>query len=458
MSEATIDAVRTPPARAETLVSTDALFLASVTAGIVAVVSLLAWVGADSLWLAAMGKTIAAAHAIPEGVPFATADSSGWHNVPVLAELAFHGLVAAAGLKGLLLGFLAAVALAFWILARGAVAEGATAGATGAAMAVAGAGALQSLIVVRAELFSLVLFPVLLALLRSEARRPTRRIWLVPPLLALWSNLHGAVLVALAVVLAYLVVCRARREPLTAGGVALAAPAALCLTPAASGTVAYYHGVLTNVAAERGTGLWAPLSRSGFGILVAVGAGILLLAAARARPPSWEIAAILGLSVLTMQTARSGVWLVFFLVAPAARSFRLRAPRLRGTALAAVVALAAVGVTGGPHTGGPSPHLLGRTLAAAAGGSVLAEPALAERVAAGGGRILLGDPLDAFSPGDQALYLDWIDGGSSGRRALARTDVVLVQRGSPADALTRATPGFVRVESDGAAVLYRRAR
>ena len=31
-------------------------------------------------------------------------------------------------------------------------------------------------------------------------------------------------------------------------------------SPALAETVTYYHGVLTNVAAERGVALWAPLS------------------------------------------------------------------------------------------------------------------------------------------------------------------------------------------------------
>ena len=53
-----------------------------------------------------------------------------------------------------------------------------------------------ALLVVRSQLFSLALFPLLVLLLRGEARAPSRRIWLLVPLVALWSNLHGGVLLA----------------------------------------------------------------------------------------------------------------------------------------------------------------------------------------------------------------------------------------------------------------------
>ena len=86
--------------------------------------------------------------------------------------------------------------------------------------------------VVRAELFSLALFPVLLLLLRREAGWRTQRIWLVVPLLALWSNLHGGVLVGFAALAAYLVLDRGRYAPLESLGVLVASALALLATPA----------------------------------------------------------------------------------------------------------------------------------------------------------------------------------------------------------------------------------
>jgi hypothetical protein len=120
---------------------------------------------------------------------------------------------------------------------------------------VAGIGALPSLAIARVQLFSLVLFPLLLALLRAQSRSPSRAIWLAVPLLAVWSNLHGAALLGAGMLIVYLVFEPARREPVLTLAVTGASLAALCLTPVLLRTVTYYHGVLTNLAAQRGEGM-----------------------------------------------------------------------------------------------------------------------------------------------------------------------------------------------------------
>ena len=65
--------------------------------------ALLASVGADARWLAALGEEIVEKGSIPTGIPYAAAPSMDWVNVPVLGELIFHGLQVVAGDKGLLL-------------------------------------------------------------------------------------------------------------------------------------------------------------------------------------------------------------------------------------------------------------------------------------------------------------------------------------------------------------------
>ena len=64
---------------------------------ITVVLATFATVGADARWLVALGEYIATSGRIPVGVPFATADSSSWANVPVLGELAFYGINSVAG-------------------------------------------------------------------------------------------------------------------------------------------------------------------------------------------------------------------------------------------------------------------------------------------------------------------------------------------------------------------------
>src|SRR5207248_2666630 len=68
----------------------------------VALAALAGTIGADARWLAALGRIIVHRGGIPDGIPYASAPSSGWHNVPVLAELILRGLTSAAGDRGLL--------------------------------------------------------------------------------------------------------------------------------------------------------------------------------------------------------------------------------------------------------------------------------------------------------------------------------------------------------------------
>lgn len=188
-----------------------------------------------------------------------------------------------------MLAQLLAVAGALAVLAFDARRGGATRGGTGVALVLAGIGALPSLAIARGQLFSLVLFPVVIMLLRAESRRPSRRIWWVVPLLALWSNLHGAVLLGLLVLLVYLVLERGRREPLLAIAVAAAGGLALLATPAGLGTIGYFRGVLSNVAAQRGLGMWGPLSlTSPLDLVLALCAGLLIHRAWRSRPGRWR--------------------------------------------------------------------------------------------------------------------------------------------------------------------------
>ena len=139
--------------------------------------------------------------------------------MPVLAELIFYGLDAVFGDHGLLLAQLIAVTAAFAVLAVGILRAGIIHAAAAVSLLLVGVACLAPIAVVRVQLFSLLLFPLLLLLLRMQARAPSRQIWLVVPLFALWSNLHGAALVGIAVMGAYLIFERARNRPLESAAV-----------------------------------------------------------------------------------------------------------------------------------------------------------------------------------------------------------------------------------------------
>ena len=456
-------------------------------AAVVGVSALLARIGSDARWLAALGHEIAARGAIPAGIPFAGVSAAHWPNPVVLAELIFAGLESLLGDRGLMLAQLLAVAGALALVARDARAGGASSPATAAALVLISLGSISSFAIVRVQLFSLLLMPALVLLLRSDARAPSRRIWLAVPLLALWSNLHGTALLGLGILGCQLLGTRARRRPLEALAIAAASAVALCATTAGLRTVDYYHGVLTNVAAQRGAGMWAPLSpHSPFDLLLIVAVLAALLPVVRARPAPWEWLVIAALAVATVRADRDGVWLQLFLTAPAARGLarvgEARAPGTRaapaqasvgarrrriGPAGAAGLAAALAGCLGvvllvgalarGPVPSGASSSLVKRAVALASGSPVLADGSIDEQVALAGGRIWAGDPIDAFSAPVQATYLDWVAGSTAGEAAVAPdVRVVLVTRGSASQTLMAGLHDFTVARADATAVLYER--
>jgi hypothetical protein len=435
--------------------------LAVVVALITAIIGLVASVGADARWLAALGRIIVARGSVPVGVPFAAAPSTHWANTLVLAELVFDALERGLGDRGLIIAQLVAVAAGLALLARDARAEGASAFGTSSALAIAAIGSLASLAIVRSQLFSLVLFPAMVALLRAEHRQPSRRIWLALPLLALWSNLHGAAISGVVVLWIYLALDRARDDRWTTIGGGIGALVALCVTPAGIRTVDYYHGLVTNVAASRGVALWTPLGSGPLDALTIVAALLLAVRLRRRRPPAWELVTLVVLAALTVKAGRDGVWLLFFLVAPAAHTTRAKREwnGLLPIGAAVAVALLAFDVGHRAHEPGASPAIVARALALAHGSPILADAIPAEQVALRRGRIWAGDPLDAFPHPVQGTYLDWLADNGAADRALANQAirVVLVTRGSAAERSTQADRAFRLVARDRTASIYVRA-
>lgn len=428
--------------------------------GAIAVAAAVGAVGADSRWLAALGRDIVETGGVPDGVPYAAAASAtGWPNVLVLAELlfhAFHGL----GEHGFLLGHVVAVGLGFTVLAWDARRGGAADTATALVLLAIVVGAFTTVAVARLQLFSVALFPLTLWLLRRETRNPSRWIWLLVPVIALWGNLHGAVLVGLAVAAAYLLFERARVNAVEATLVGLASVMALFANAALLETADYYRGVLANEAARRGVGLWEPLSLgSPFDMLFVAIAAVLLFFALRARPALWEVVALAGLVFLTLRTARSGVWLLFTLAGPAARALPVTAMPRRPLALAVAAALAAVtlfGLVRGPRPVGATDELLDAAVRRAGHTPILAEGLLAEQVALAGGTVWVSNPLDAFARDDQRLYVDWLEGLPSGDAALEKSRVILVHDGSRPEARVLRSRRFEPFARDARVTAYSR--
>jgi hypothetical protein len=414
-------------------------------------------VGADARWLAALGAVIAHAGQIPSSIPYAAAPSQDWVNVPVLGELVFHAIWALDGDRGLVVAQAIAVAATLTLVLRDMRAAGATDSASALVLVAIPFAAASSLFVVRAQMFSLPLFALLVLLLRSDARSPSRRIWLVVPLVALWSNLHGGVLAGLVVATLYLLFQR------RAFGVLVAAWGALFLTPALVHTGDYYWTVLHSEPAASGFGIWAPLSLHNPLDVVFVAIALpLLLLAVRSKPRRWELVCLAFLAISSFHVARNSIWLVLFVATPAAAGMRLSEISASRRLLVSVawvvpIVLLVAAFVRGPVQSGAGVALRANAVRLAAGGPVLADAEDAEQLAIDGRRVWIANPIDAFDRRDQRLYIDWLRGRPAGDDLLRRRDVVLVTLDSPAQKRLAQMRGFREVGRDAASVLYVRA-
>jgi hypothetical protein len=414
-------------------------------------------VGADARWLAALGAVIARAGHIPSSIPYASAPSHDWVNVPVLGELTFHALWALGGDRALVVAQALAVAVTLTLVLRDMRAAGASDTGGALVLVVIPFATASSLFVVRAQMFSLPLFALLVLLLRSDARSPSRRIWLLVPLVALWSNLHGGVLAGLVVSTVYLLFQR------RAFGVLAAAWAALFLTPALVHTGDYYWTVLHSEPAASGFGLWAPLSwHNPLDVLFVAVAVPFIVLAVRAQPKRWELYAIALLALSSIHVARNSIWLVLFVATPAAVGLHLReisASRrlLVGAAWLVPIILLVAALAREPVQSVAGPALRAKAVQLAAGTPVLADAEDAEQLALDGRTVWIGNPLDAFARADQRLYLAWLRGRPAGDALLERHGVVLVTLDSPAQRRLAHMRSFREAARDAAAVLYVRS-
>jgi len=213
---------------------------------------------------------------------------------------------------------------------------------------------------VRAQMLALPLYTGMLWLLASEARRPTRRVWLAFALLVVWANVHGSVSLG-----ALLVVLLAAYELLRSRGsswrrsvpLALLAPLATLVTPYGPvDTARYYHLLLVDppFAGRVTEWHWAEPAVNTLFFYVLTAITIPLVVWGRRRLTLFDFA-VLALTFVGAVTAIRGiVWfaLACMVFAPVAigRSLERRKPveplRRLNVAISAVLAAALLAVAG----------------------------------------------------------------------------------------------------------------
>jgi hypothetical protein len=214
---------------------------------------------------------------------------------------------------------------------------------------------------VRTQTFVTPLFVLVLALLIADVAHPSRRVLAVMPIIALWGNLHGSVVVGVA-----LVVLRAgvasihRRQIVRALAVASGAVVSMFVTPFGLRLLGYYDATLFNSSLRRFVTEWQPLapSRSTAPIYVLVVVVTVLMVRYAREAGLFESLAAFMLLALALLSERNVLWLglgsLILLAKPLDRAFRSRdfaARRLNAAVglvgfLLAGVALLAVVVRG----------------------------------------------------------------------------------------------------------------
>ncbi len=137
------------------------------------------------------GELILDTGALPYQDPFSfSKPGQTWFAWEWLADLLFAGLYRAGGLKLIILFSAATLAGCCWLSLRSMVLESANAlAAIFVLHALIGASSVHFL--ARPHIFTILFLTLAFQILRTDHFRPTRRIWWLIPLTALWVNLHG---------------------------------------------------------------------------------------------------------------------------------------------------------------------------------------------------------------------------------------------------------------------------
>jgi hypothetical protein len=275
-------------------------------------------------WLTLLGGREILAHGIPRHDALAVmSHGRDWIDQQWLAQLFFYEVYRLGGM-GLLLRlnlvlFMLPLGLALWAARR----SGASAART---LLVAIPALLLTGTFVRAQVLSELLFVPIFLLLVRESRRPSRRVLLVFPILVLWANLHGTVVVAAALVAALgatelLRALRTARRPTPALGraAALLVLPWLCVlaTPYGLEIATYYRSTMNNPLLARYVSEWAaPTLFSLWGMLFFpfAFAAVLLVGLRPRRLNAFELAGLAITLVSALLAVRSVVWFSFVCV------------------------------------------------------------------------------------------------------------------------------------------------
>jgi hypothetical protein len=191
---------------------------------------------------------------------------------------------------------------------------------------------------VRTQAFVLPLYVLVVWLIASDCRSPSRRVLWCLPVLALWANLHGSVVLGAALVaLRGLTLGWERRAELRHNalawrrplGMALGAGIAILLTPYGLSIISYYRTTLTSSTLPHFVSEWAPVtSTPTTAVAVLAVAAVALWSFSRnpANTATWEKLALLGVCAMTIAVVRNAVFFGLLAIVVVPRSLGWASP------------------------------------------------------------------------------------------------------------------------------------
>ncbi len=237
-----------------------------------------------------------------------------WTDQQWLAQVVFYAADALAGMRAVILLGIGLVLLALGLAFAAARAGGASSRSTflvGLLAILAGPWGWT----LRAQTAALPLFAGVLWLLLDGSRNGTRRrTLLLLPLLVLWANLHGSVVLGAGLVMLLGVVELVRERRLAWIPLALLVLSPLCVlaTPYGWDIVAYYKLMLVDAPFADILRVWQWSSPGAttalFWLLALVAAGILSLRRCRSRLTFYELAVLVLTFAGAVQAVRGVIW------------------------------------------------------------------------------------------------------------------------------------------------------
>ena len=269
-------------------------------------------------WYTLLGGRLVARAGIPQHNTLTVlAHGHTWVDQQWLGQLFFYGLWAAGGWGLSLLVVIGLYLAAFAVLAVAARVWGASERSTALVTAIGLATGISNT-VLRTQVAAYLLCAVVLVLLLADERKPGRRVFAVAPVLVLWANVHGSVLIGAGLVALYgatsgYAAIRRRGESLpglarAAALVLLPWPCAL-ISPYGFALAGYYRHFASGSALANTVTEWAPSTvRSQPFFFVVLGAVLFVVWRQRGALRPFAQLAVVATAIGGLLANRNIVW------------------------------------------------------------------------------------------------------------------------------------------------------